>query len=277
MIRSGEVRVNGRRARPDRGLEAGEQVRLPPLRLAAPEPVARGAAAGGAWLEGCILYEDRDLLVVDKPAGLAVHGGSGIRQGAIEMLRAGRGDANLELVHRLDRDTSGCLLVAKRRPALRALHAQLREGQVRKLYTTLLAGRLQGPERIVDAPLLTHHRRGGERYVTVSPDGKAARTRFRPCEALRGMTLCEVLIDTGRTHQIRVHAAHIGLPVAGDTRYGLEEDPAVRRAGLRRLFLHATSIGFASPRDERAITVQSPLPAELEAVLETLRGRRRRA
>lgn len=272
MIRNGEVRVNGGRAGPDRRLEQGDELRLPPVRLPqADAPPVRADRA--AWLADRVLYEDRDLLVIDKPAGLAVHGGSGIALGAIELLRAARGGEDLELVHRLDRDTSGCLLIAKRRPALRHLHTQLRDGDMRKQYMALLAGRLRGPERMVDAPLLTTRRRGGERHVSVSPEGKPARSRFVPREVVRGMTLADVLIDTGRTHQIRVHAAHIGHPVAGDSRYGGPPGSALERAGLRRLFLHAASLSFASPRDERAITVQSPLPPELLDVLDRLRSR----
>lgn len=277
MIRGGEVRINGRRAKADSRLKAGDDLRLPPVRVARPADKTAGAAARGRELEACVLYEDKDLLVLDKPAGLAVHGGSGISQGAIELLRAARGNDQLELAHRLDRDTSGCLMVAKRRSALRNLHAQLRDGTVRKIYTALLVGQLRGPERIVDDPLLTTERRGGERHVTVSEDGKAARSFFRPREALSRCTLCDVQIETGRTHQIRAHAAHIGHPLAGDVRYGTANDPAVRRAGLQRLFLHASSLSFDSPSDELAINVQSPLPEELEAVLENLRSRRRQS
>ncbi|UCG72155.1 MAG: RluA family pseudouridine synthase [Chromatiales bacterium] len=273
MIRGGEVRVNGGRARPDRRLQAGDELRLPPVRLAPPRSPPPDAPERGRWLADRVLYEDRDLLVIDKPAGLAVHGGSGISLGAIELLRATRQDDNLELVHRLDRETSGCLLIAKRRPALRRLHAQLRDGTVRKLYVALLVGQLRGPERIVDDPLLTTQRRGGERYVTVAAGGKPARSRFRPREVLSRCTLCDVQIDTGRTHQIRVHAAHIGHPVAGDDRYGTGVDPAVRKGKLQRLFLHASSLSFDSPSGERVINVQCALPAELEQVLEKLRGR----
>jgi 23S rRNA pseudouridine955/2504/2580 synthase len=275
MIRGGEVRVNGGRARPDRRLQAGDELRLPPVRVVVPRPGPADPGSNAAWLAERVLYEDPDLLVLDKPAGLAVHGGSGINHGVIELIRAVRGDDGLELVHRLDRDTSGCLLIAKRRSALRHLHAQLRDGQMRKLYTVLLLGRLNGPERIIAAPLLTSHRRGGERFVTVSAEGKPARSCFRPREVLRGMTLCDVRIDTGRTHQIRVHAASIGHPVAGDERYGTDDDVAVRRGGLQRLFLHATSLSFDSPQNELAITVQSPLPEDLERVLQKLRGRQR--
>ncbi|MGI9330119.1 MAG: RluA family pseudouridine synthase [Gammaproteobacteria bacterium] len=274
MIRGGEVRVNGRRARPDRRLEAGDDLRLPPVRLE-PTPIVRAGGDQVAWLAERVIYEDRDLLVLDKPAGLAVHGGSGISHGAIELLRQARDTADLELAHRLDRDTSGCLIIAKRKPALRHLHAQLREGTMRKHYEALLHGALAGPERFVDAPLLTNQRRGGERFVKVSEAGKAARSRFRPREVLRKMTWVDVIIDTGRTHQIRAHAAHIGHPVAGDSRYGNVDSPALARAGLQRLFLHAASLSFDSPRDERAITVQSPLPPELVSVLENLRSRSR--
>lgn len=276
MIRGGEVRINGGRAKANTRLHEGDDLRLPPVRVAAPARTPADAAARGQWLDGRVLFEDKDLLVLDKPAGLAVHGGSGISLGAIELLRAARQDTGLELAHRLDRDTSGCLLVAKRRPALRRLHEQLRDNTVRKIYTALVVGQLRGPERVVDAPLLTTQRRGGERHVRVAEDGKPARSIFRPREVMSRCTLCDVQIETGRTHQIRAHAAHIGHPVAGDERYGTGRDPAVRRADLQRLFLHASSLSFDSPSAERTISVQSPLPTELETVLDRLRGRVRR-
>jgi 23S rRNA pseudouridine955/2504/2580 synthase len=268
VIRSGEVRVNRGRARPDRRLETGDEVRIPPVRIA---PGAQGAALqpdAAAWIEQRVLYEDPDLLVLDKPAGLAAHGGSGVSLGAIELLRAARPDARaLGLVHRLDRDTSGCLLVAKRPSSLRRLQAQFREGSVEKSYLALLAGRLNGSERIVDAPLLTDERRGGERHVRVDAGGKASRTRFVVERRLAEVTLVRAMPMTGRTHQIRVHAASIGLPLVGDERYGAQTAALARRMGLHRLFLHAATLAFESPRDERVIRVESPLPDELAQAL----------
>jgi len=268
MIRSGEVRVNKGRAKPDRRLRDGDQVRIPPVRTRADVSATRHGPGSVRWLEDRIIYEDRDLLVLDKPSGLAVHGGSGINFGAIELLRTLRGEHDkLELVHRLDRDTSGCLLVAKRRPALRRLHESFRNGEVQKCYTALLLGNWKGGNLIVDEPLLTTQRRNGERHVRVSDDGKQARTRFAPQQSYAGAQLASVELDTGRTHQIRVHAAHLGHPVAGDRRYGPEEDPIVRNFGLERLFLHASTLAFESPKGDRIIRAESPLDAHLLAVL----------
>lgn len=276
IIRSGEVRVNSRRAGPHQRLETGDKVRIPPVRVAAPgNPSAAVRPDSAAWIEGRILHEDADCLVLDKPAGLAVHGGSGVSLGAIELLRAARPTAGeLGLVHRLDRDTSGCLLVSKRPSSLRRLQAQFREGTVEKTYTALLVGRLNGPERLVDAPLLTTERRGGERFVRVDEAGKPAMTRFIVEDRLPGATLARVVLLTGRTHQIRVHAAHIGVPLAGDERYGARPDPVAARCGLRRLFLHAASLAFDSPRDGRVIRAESPLPEDLAAALARLRAAR---
>ena len=238
MIRSGEVRVNKGRAKPDRRLCCGDRVRIPPVRIGIVEPVRRGGRDSARWLEDRILYEDRDLLVLDKPSGLAVHGGSGVAFGAIELLRMLRGEHDrLELVHRLDRDTSGCLLVAKRRPALRHLH---------ELF------------------------RNGERHVKVSAQGKRARTRFVPQQSYAGAQLTSIELETGRTHQIRVHAAHLGHPVAGDRRYGADKDRVVDESGLQRLFLHAATLVFESPRGDRVIRAESPLDEHLAAVLEKM-------
>jgi 23S rRNA pseudouridine955/2504/2580 synthase len=275
MIRSGEVRVNKGRAKPDRRLCDGDRVRIPPVRTRAAVATTRRGSDSVRWLEDRIIYEDRDLLVLDKPSGLAVHGGSGIDFGAIEMLRMLRPERDkLELVHRLDRDTSGCLLVAKRRPALRRLHELFRLGEVQKCYTTLLLGFWKGGNQNVDAPLLTTERRNGERHVRVSDEGKPARTRFVP-ETYFGQTrvgaqLTSVELDTGRTHQIRVHAAHLGHPVAGDRRYGPEDDPIVREFGLTRLFLHASTLVFESPGGDRVIRAECPLDEGLSAVLEKI-------
>ncbi len=267
VLRKGEVRVNGRRIKPDYRLAAGDRLRIPPVRVRAEGPAARPAA----WLEDRILYEDRDLLVLDKPSGMAVHGGSGVSQGVIEALRATRKDARfLELVHRLDRETSGCLMVAKRRSALRRLHELLRRGGVEKRYLALVAGDWREP-RWIDAPLRKNSLRGGERLVRVSADGKPARSRFEPLTAFGEATLVEVVLDTGRTHQIRVHAAHAGHPLAGDPRYGDEAfNRRLRELGLRRLFLHAHRLAFSPGEDRPPVDVSAPLPEDLAAVVDRL-------
>jgi len=269
LLRSGQVRVDGRRVKPPRKLNEGETVRIPPVQTRAardsqpPETIQRE-------LEQRILYEDERLLVVDKPSGLAVHGGSGLPWGLIEALRQARPDAQfLELVHRLDRATSGCLMLAKRRSALRDLHQQLREGDVRKRYLALLSGALGRGPVPVEVPL--ERRSGPAGGVHVSSEGKAARTVFRAVERPAGLTLAEADIATGRTHQIRVHAAHLGLPVAGDDRYG---DRAInrdlKRHGLKRLFLHASRLELTLPWSGQPLTMDSPLPPDLQAVLEQL-------
>jgi len=278
LIRSGQVRVNSRRAGPDARLEPGDKVRIPPVRSAPGTSGHAVTAEHAGWVEGLVLYEDADLLVLDKPAGLAVHGGSGVALGAIELLRASRARAqSLGLAHRLDRDTSGCLVVGKRPSTLKHLQAQFRAGTVEKTYLALLIGRMTPQERTVNAPLATNERRGGERHVRVDSRGKASITRFATAERLPGATLARVSLLTGRTHQIRVHAAHMGLPVAGDGRYGPTPDPVVEKWALRRLFLHAASIAFDSPRDGRVIRVESPLPRDLAAVLKRMTQAARRA
>lgn len=270
VIRSGEVRVNGRRASPGQRLQAGDKVRLPPFAHAttAPPRIPRPVLAR---IEAAILHEDARLLVIDKPAGIAVHGGSGLEYGVIDVVRELRPDAGrIDLVHRLDRETSGCLLFARDPVTLRQLNELLRRGEMDKAYVALLAGQL--PERPVDcrAPLALVPDRHGEKRAVVSPDGAHARTLFRVRERFAGATLADVELDTGRTHQIRAHAAHLGHPVAGDERYG---DPAFNRtmkqAGLRRLFLHAARLEFTL---DRPLSFTAPLPAELAAVLSALRG-----
>jgi len=276
LIRSGQVRVNSGRVTPKHRLKAGDRVRVPPVSARPPAP-APSSGGSLAWLEQRIVYEDARLLVLDKPAGLAVHGGTGVALGCIEALRALRPDVKeLELVHRLDRATSGCLLVAKRRSALRALHALLREGEVDKRYLTLVQGRWREAVAEIVAPLVT--KRGpGESRVRVATGGKAARSSFRLLETLgRTASLLEVSIATGRTHQIRVHAAHLGHPVAGDERYGDRDfNDAMRRFGLRRMFLHSHSMAFEWPETGEAFSVSVPLPQELEDVLKALGGRAR--
>ncbi|MBM4218665.1 MAG: RluA family pseudouridine synthase [Gammaproteobacteria bacterium] len=271
LLRKGEVRVNGKRKQADYRLAADDEVRLPPLRRAeAGEEIRRRVPDTLlTTVRDAIVHEDDRLLVLDKPAGLAVHGGSGLAFGAIEALRALRPDEPLELVHRLDRETSGCLLVARTRAALRAAHALLRVGAVEKHYTALLAGRWRLGRKTIDAPVLTNAREGGERTVRVHRAGKIAVSDFRPVKYYDGIaTLMDVSIRTGRTHQIRVHAAFAGHPVAGDEKYGDRECNArLCSLGLRRMFLHASSVAFHWPDTDARFHAEAPLPAELGAVL----------
>lgn len=275
LIRSGQVRVNSGRVTPKHRLKAGDRVRVPPVAMRAPAPSSPGPSLD--WLAERIVFEDQRLLVLDKPAGLAVHGGTGVALGCIEALRALRPEIKeLELVHRIDRATSGCLLVAKRRSALRTLHALLRDGEVEKRYLTLVRGRWREPVAEVSAPLVTK-RGAGESRVRVATGGKAASSSFRLLETVgHAASLLEVSIATGRTHQIRVHAAHLGHPVAGDDRYGDREfNDSLRRFGLRRMFLHSHSVAFVWPESGEEFSISVPLPGELEAVLTALRARGR--
>lgn len=271
LIRSGQVRVNSGRASPGYRLQAGDRVRVPPVATRAAPVLPQGATLD--WLAQRIVFEDARLLVVDKPAGLAVHGGGAVSLGCIEALRLLRPQAKgLELAHRLDRATSGCLLVAKRRSALRALHALLRAGAVEKRYLALVKGRWRPEVTAVDVPL-SKRQGDGEARVRVDTAGKAARSSFRLLEHFgRVASLVEVSIATGRTHQIRVHAAHLGHPVAGDERYGDPEFNALlrQRHGLNRMFLHAHAIAFVWPDTGEEFSVSVPLPAELRAVLSSL-------
>jgi len=271
-IRRGEVRVDGGRAAASRKLNAGESVRLPPLRRAGGEAPRSPDAATKAIL-GQIIFEDERLLAINKPAGMAAHGGSGVSFGAIELMRQARPDlAYLELVHRLDRDTSGCLLFAKRRSALRAMHERLRENSVDKRYLALLAGRLRPGSSRVDAALVTNLRRGGERMVMVEPEsGKRSVSTFKSVQTFSQATLVEVRIETGRTHQIRVHAAHLGHPVVGDEKYGDREvNRAFRKLGLKRMFLHAQSLSFEQPGGNELVCIAAPLQAGLRELLDRL-------
>jgi 23S rRNA pseudouridine955/2504/2580 synthase len=278
LLRTGQVRVDGKRAKADHRVAAGERLRIPPVRMAERDAPPRVPDRALAALAERIVHEDRRFIALDKPSGLASHGGSGIALGAIEQLRQLRPDEPLELVHRLDRDTSGVLLVARKRSALRAAQAAIREGRARKRYLALLVGRMPRPVIRVDAPLEKSVLRGGERMVEVSADGKPARTEFRRIEQYSGHAFVEVLIDTGRTHQIRVHARHIGLPVAGDPKYGdPEANAALREAGLRRLFLHGAELSL-DLGDPGTYSFHAPLPSDLAGVLDRLvaSGPRRR-
>ena len=273
IVRSGQVRVNGGRAKAETRLEGGDEVRIPPVRLG--EEADRGTPAKGLLdaMAASIVFEDARLLAISKPSGVASHGGSGISFGVIETLRALRPRESLELVHRLDRDTSGLMVIAKKRSALVELQALMREeGGIAKRYLALLAGRMPDGVMTVDAPLHIGLRQGGERHVQVDPRGKPSLSHFRVLERRGGHSFCEVRIETGRTHQIRVHAQHIGHPVAGDDKYG---DAEVNRrlreqVGLKRLFLHAASLQFALDGGRAEYLLDAPLASELIDVLDRL-------
>lgn len=278
VLRKGEVRVNGKRAKPPQRLDAGDRVRLPPMRVEAQDAPKRVPDSLRREIREAIIFEDPRLLVVAKPSGVAVHGGSGLAFGVIEALRADRPEQDLELAHRLDRDTSGCLVVAKRRDALRQLHALLREGGVEKKYLALLAGRWTLGRKTVDVPLATNRRQGGERVVRVEAEGKDSASTFRPITHFgRRATLVEVDIHTGRTHQIRVHSAYAGHPVAGDDKYGdADFNRAMKEFGLKRLFLHSHSLAFDWPDGSGHFAVSAPLPPDLAAVVDALQAEQER-
>lgn len=271
VLRKGEVRVNKGRCKPAYRLKVGDLVRVPPVRQAerqagAPPPQVMKKVADS------ICYEDDLMLIINKPAGIAVHGGSGLSHGVIETLRACRPDARfLELAHRLDRETSGCLMLAKRRSALTRLQELQRSGAIEKRYLALLAGRIRKGAWRADMPLQKNTLQGGERVVRVDPEGKAAVTRFKVLRRFADATLVEATLETGRTHQIRVHAAANGTPIVGDPKYG---DAGINRQfralGLRRLFLHAASLRLAWPDARQAFFIEAPLPTELRDLLERL-------
>lgn len=275
MLRKGEVRVDGRRVRQGHRLEEGEQVRIP--------PVSRGESRDPApprdyllqRVRDSIIHEDEDILALNKPTGLVVHGGSGRTWGVIELLRKIHGEdgGGLQLVHRLDRETSGVLLIARHHQALARLQAGFRDRRVGKTYLTLLKGRLDRESFEVDKPLDRNLLRSGERLSSVSDEGKSALTRFRRRRIIKDATLAEVEISTGRTHQIRVHAAAIGHPVAGDDKYGERAfNRKIRQAGLKHLFLHAAAIRIPAWHNNKPLVIEAPLPAELADFLRRYEG-----
>ncbi|RYX89152.1 MAG: RluA family pseudouridine synthase [Comamonadaceae bacterium] len=272
IIRSGEVRVNKGRASADTRVEAGDTVRLPPVRTSekAQDKLDRPAPPR----EFPLLYEDEHVLAIDKPAGVAVHGGSGVSFGVIEQLRQARPAAKfLELVHRLDRDTSGILLVARKRSALTRLQDQFRDRETGKTYLALVQGAWPANNKVIDTPLHKYQLPDGERRVKVvardDPDGMRSITLVKVAKKLEGFTLLEVTIKTGRTHQIRVHLASQGHPIAGDDKYGeFELNKALQKQGLRRMFLHAWKLRFAHPQSGEEVNLESPLPTELAAFVE---------
>ncbi len=271
ILRRGEVRVNGGRVRPDYRLRNGDTLRIPPLRLGQPDEPVRPPDRVLDELRRVVLYEDDQLLIVNKPSGLAVHRGSGLGYGLIEALRVLRpGQPFLELVHRLDRDTSGCLLLAKTPGSLRAAHAALREGQTDKRYLALVKGRWERGSEVVRLALSRNNvLRSGERLVTVAEGGRPALTRFAPISIRAQASLLEAVIDTGRTHQIRVHAAALGHPLAGDEKYGdAEFNKAMKALGLKRLFLHAHSISLLL--GGREISASAPLSPDLQQLMDRI-------
>jgi 23S rRNA pseudouridine955/2504/2580 synthase len=277
ILRSGEVRVNRRRVLPDTRLNIGDQLRIPPIRASAPTRRGDPLPPLAAPLPS-VLFEDDTLMAIDKPAGLAVHGGSGIAFGVIERLRRARAEAGfLELVHRLDRDTSGVLLVAKKRPALVGLHAQLRDGAIDKRYFVLVRGKWRDALRTVELPLTTYLTAEGERRVRVDGGGRLARTIFRRIEVWRNavppVSLLDAELDTGRTHQIRVHLTHLGFPLAGDDKYGdFAWNRELARQGLKRMFLHAHRLVFVHPLTGAEVAIEAPLPSDLAGFVARLRA-----
>ncbi|MES9991403.1 MAG: 23S rRNA pseudouridine(955/2504/2580) synthase RluC [Candidatus Thiodiazotropha sp.] len=276
ILRKGEVRVNKGRIKAAYKLQAGDLIRIPPLRRERSDTTPRVSQQLRNTLEQAVIYEDERLLVLNKPSGLAVHGGSGLSSGIIEALRMLRPkESQLELVHRLDRETSGCLMISKRRSTLRILHELIRENRVDKRYLALLAGSWRKGVQIVDMPLKKNTLQGGERVVRVDAEGKPAETRFTRQERFTEATLVEVELVTGRTHQIRVHSAWLESPVLGDTKYGDDDaNRAMRELGLRRLFLHAHRISFRWPGEAQVLSIDAPLPQELIGLLEKLKNRR---
>jgi len=274
IIRKGEVRVNKGRTKPDYKLRAQDEIRIPPVKVSESQATPNPNLTAISQLEHCILYEDEIMLVVNKPSGLAVHGGSGLQFGLIEGLRALRPEQKfLELVHRIDRDTSGIVLVAKKRSALRSLHEQLREKTVEKTYLALVAGKWPKKATVVEAPLQKNTLKSGERIVRVDIQGKPSKTRFSIKEVFASATLVQCEPVTGRTHQIRVHTQHVGHPIAGDPKYG---DPRFlqfeEQFGIKRLFLHAFEIAFIHPRSESTLRITAPLDVELEGVVKRMRN-----
>lgn len=273
ILRKGEVRVNKKRVKPEYKLLANDELRIPPVRVSEPSEVPSTKLDKVASLEGNILFEDDCLIVLNKPSGTAVHGGSGLSFGVIEALRALRPDAKfLELVHRLDRDTSGCLLIAKKRSALKNLHEQLRDKQVDKRYQALVSGNWPDNRFKVKAPLIKNVLKSGERMVSVNEvEGKPSETRFRILQSFSDATLVEASPITGRTHQIRVHCLHAGHPIACDDKYGDNIfDARMQKIGLSRLFLHAHSLSFIHPSSNERVSFSAPLDAALQNALKKL-------
>jgi 23S rRNA pseudouridine955/2504/2580 synthase len=273
ILRKGEVRVNKKRIQPSYRLQAGDQVRIPPVKLADPNKPVQPSNSLMETLKSRVLYEDKLLLIMNKPSGIAVHGGSGVKLGLVEALRSIYPKSpHLELAHRLDSDTSGCLILAKKRSALKELHELLRLGKMRKLYYALTKGSWKKSELRVEAPLQKNQLSGGERIVKVQKDGKPSLTVFRPIKSFAEGMLVEAELFTGRTHQIRVHAQYRGHPIAGDEKYGDRDfNKLMKQQGLDRLFLHAHTIEFVLPSTGQHVKVSAPLDSDLEDLINSLK------
>jgi 23S rRNA pseudouridine955/2504/2580 synthase len=275
IVRKGEVRVNKKRVKPEYKLQLNDLVRIPPVRLSERQEPPKISHNLTELLEAAILYEDNDLIVVNKPSGLAVHGGSGISLGLIESFRQMRPQAKfLELVHRLDRDTSGCILLAKKRSALKLMHESLQKSTITKIYHALVVGSWSDRKRKVDAPLRKNELKSGERVVKVSVDGKVSLTEFKVLERFgRQATMVEARPITGRTHQIRVHCQYEGHSIIGDEKYGTDEvNSEMKRHGFNRLFLHAAELRFPLPSGGRKV-IKAPLDISLQKAVASFRSK----
>lgn len=272
MIRKGEVRVNKGRIKQNYRLQTGDTVRVPPMYFSTQEKPSRPPERFSKLIGNSIIYEDDYLIAINKPSNIAVHSGSGVQYGVIEILRAQRPETDfLELIHRLDRATSGCLLIAKGHKTLRRMHDILKSGHVKKNYLALLKGQLTETMRTVDVPLNKVSTESGDRMVRVDNAGKQALTHFHTLKRFRVASLSRVELVTGRTHQIRVHAAYIDHPLAGDEKYGdWEFNRAMKKSGLKRLFLHAETLSFEMPGTGKQIELMAPLPDELDQFLKKL-------
>ena len=274
LLRSGQVRINGGRAKPERKLEEGDDVRIPPVRMAEKGEAVRPPDEVLNRLREAVIHEDEHYLALDKPAGYASHGGTGLPYGVIEAIRAWEKYEFIELCHRLDRDTSGVLLLAKSRPALLRAQRAFQDGTTEKRYFALLVGRWKGEDREVDAALVKSALANGERFTEVDDeDGKPSRSVFSPKARYRDATLCEVQIFSGRTHQIRVHALALGFPVAGDRKYGERGvDKLIRDKGLKRMFLHSHFLKLGADGAFDKLLLSAAMPNDLRAVLDRLPG-----
>ena len=273
IVRKGEVRVNKGRVAVNYRLNSGDIVRIPPVRQSQPDQNQPHNGLKKS-LKDAILFENNEIIVLNKPSGMAVHGGSGISFGVIETLRAMRPEEkSLELVHRLDRETSGCLLISKKRSALKKLHDLIREDGIEKKYQALVQGSWGKKTSLkIDVPLRKNTLRGGERIVRVDPDGKSSLTYFSILEKFQDVMLVEALLKTGRTHQIRVHLQYAGTPILGDFKYGNEQaNRKMKSVGLYRLFLHAASLAYTDPESGKLMLFKAPMDSELEEVLSVLR------
>lgn len=273
ILRKGEVRVNKKRVQADYRLCLGDEVRIPPVRTSDDPVKLTPNKRALALLDNRIIYEDRGMMVFNKPSGLAVHAGSGVDYGLIDILKEKFPNQHFALVHRLDRGTSGCLMIAKDRETLLALHKALRDGKCVKVYTLLTKGLWSKLHTTVDVPLQKTDEKGGDRdrLVMAFEEGKHAVTHFDVIKKFTDATLLNARIDTGRTHQIRVHAEHLGFPIAGDDKYGnIAFNKGMRHYGLKRLFLHASKLTFPNPETGETITVEAPLDEDLQQVIREL-------